>query len=493
MTHWYSHCLSNRNFLNSWLIALCAVFALVACGGGGGSNSGPVNQAAPSTVSGVIQDSSGQPVAGAQIQLAGQTINSATTGRFTFTLASSSESIVMLVKKAGYATNAKDVPVNPGGATDITVRLYADQVSTPFSATAGATLTLNGGASAIIPANGLQTSNGVSYSGIVNVGASYFGPDTLDGVIAFPAPYVGTDAGAQAPLITAGVIEVKLTDTLGNPLQLKSGSPATLTYPATSVSAEAASIPMWYYDEANKMWVRDGLATKQPNGTYQVSVSHFSIWNADFWGVTATIKGCFQNALGKPVSAAGSMGLRGTGWLHVLTGITTSSDGNFTIIMVPAGMPLELYSNALPLSFATLAIPSLVAGEVRQLPACVVANPPVASTVTVIPPSTLFVTTAGSFAGSYSGTYSGAESGTFAITVTPLGQILGTVASKTHPGVIESVSGAVGAGGTVSMSASGQAGIASFQGIATGAGLVSGTWAYTSVTTGSGTFSGKRN
>ena len=375
----------NQKFAIFWLVALCLAFTVTSCGGGGSSAGGWISKTKPSTVTGVIQDALGQPVAGAQIQLAGQTINSATTGRFTLTVTSGSESIVMLVKKSGFATNAKDVPIRPGSTTDITVRIYGDQVSTPFSASAGATLSLTGGASAIIPANGLQTSNGVAYTGTVKVGASYFGPDTLDGVIAFPAPYVGTDAGTQSPLITAGVIEVKLTDTLGNPLQLKPGSPATLTYPATSVSAGAASIPMWYYDETNKIWVRDGQANKQPDGSYQFSATHLSMWNADFWGEIASIEGCLQDAPGKPITNGGLMGLRGNGWGHSLPGYT--EDSKFTIYKVPAGIPLEIYSLAQPAAFVTMAIPSLASGENRKLACMVVTNPPTDSTLYVTPPT----------------------------------------------------------------------------------------------------------
>jgi hypothetical protein len=250
---------------------------------------------------------------------------------------------------------------------------------------------------------------------------------------------------------------------------------------------------MWYYDENSKMWMRDGQATKQLDGTYQASVTHFTMWNADFNGVTATIKGCFQDALGKPVSNAGAMGLRGDGWDHVMSGMAPSMDGNFTILRVPAGIPLELYSNIQPATFATLAIPSLAPGEVRQLACIVVTNPPASSTIVVTPPSSLFTTSAGSFAGSYSGTYSGAETGTFAVTVNSLGQVSGTATSTTYAGLVFTVTGNVGGSGAVSLSASGQVGSASFVGTITGAGSVSGTWTYTSGLSGNGIFSGQRN
>jgi hypothetical protein len=440
-------------------------------------------------------------VANAQVQFAGQTAVTAADGHFSFAVTSSSESMVMLIKKVGYATNAKDVPLKSGATTNFAIKLFADQVSKTFDAAAGSTLSMANGASAVIPARGLQTSAGVIYTGTVTAGASYFGPDTLDGVLAFPAPYVGTDAGVQAPLITAGVIEVKLTDAAGNLLQLKAGSPATLTYPATSVSAGAASIPMWYYDETSKMWLREGVATLQSNGMYQASVSHFTPWNIDFPVPTATIKGCFQDALGRPISAAGLMRLRGTGWDRILFGTAPNADGNFTINWVPSGTPLELYSNTAPSDnsiltqtevFSPVVIPSLAAGEVRQLACVVVKHPPLDSTFFATPPFTLFTTSAGSFAGIYTGTYAGAEYGTFIVTVDPFGQISGSVNSTTYP-LVYSVTGNLGATGTVSLLATGQAGSARFQGTALGAGRVSGTWMYTSGSGGSGTFSGQRN
>jgi hypothetical protein len=177
----------------------------------------------------------------------------------------------------------------------------------------------------------------------------------------------------------------------------------------------------------------------------------------------------------------------------VFYGKELTPDGVLTIIRVPAGIPLELHSNAQPGAFSALAIPSLAPGEVRHLACAVVTNPQGGSTVVLTPPSTLFTTTAGSFAGTYSGNYIGAEQGSFTVFVDSFGQITGSVTSTTFQGSGFAVTGTVGASGTVSMLATGQAGSASFQGAAFGAGLISGTWMYTSGPGGNGTFSGQRN
>ena len=485
----------------SSLVAATATLMLAACGGGGGSgNTATPASPVATTIAGTVQSSAGQPVAGALVQAAGQKATTGADGRFSFDVAALETNTVVLVKKSGFATNAKDAPVATGTTTDITIRLFADQVSSSFSAASGTTLAPNG-ATVVIPANAIQTATGAAYTGTVTVGASYYNPDTIEGVQAFAAPYEGTDAGARAPLITAGVIEVKLTDAAGNPLQLKAGFPATLTYPASSTSAGATTIPLWYYDEAARVWVREGQADRQATGAYLATVTHFTLWNVDFMGLSATIKGCFRDSQGNVALRAGTVGLRGQGWMH--TGTGSNPDGNFTIVLVPANLPLEFYSTALPAAFAPVAIPALAPGEVRQLPCVVVTNPPAAVTFLMPLPTTLFVPpvvtpvppvvppAVAAFAGTYSGTFAGTESGTFNVVISSTGTITGRTTSTTTG--VAGVSGSVAANGAVSLTATqGTAGAASFTGTISATGAVSGTWRYTAGLTGGGTFSGQR-
>jgi hypothetical protein len=351
----------------------------------------------------------------------------------------------------------------------------------------------------VIPANAIQTAAGAAYTGTVTVGASYYNPDTIEGVQAFAAPYEGTDAGARSPLVTVGVIEVKLSDAAGEPLQLKAGFPATLTYPASSTAAGAATIPLWYYDEVTRVWVREGQATRQASGTYVASVTHFTLWNVDFPGATATINGCFRDSLGNAVTRAGAIGLRGQGWMHTGSGFNPDG-GNFTIARAPANMPLELYSALSPAAFAPVAIAALSPGEVRQLPCVVVTNPPAGTTVVVPLPTTVFVppvtspppvAAVAAFAGTYIGTFAGLETGTFNVVISSTGTITGRTTSTTTG--VAGVSGSVAANGAVSLTATqGTAGAASFTGTISATGAVSGTWRYTAGPTGGGTFSGQR-
>ncbi len=481
-------------------IAAFCLSALVACGGGGGGTSPepvPAAQKSPTSLSGTVQDGAGKPVAGASISAAGQSATTGSDGRFALTLSAGTSTIV-LVKKPDFATNAKEAVVDEGTSVNMAITLFADQVKTTFAAAAGASIAVNG-AQVVIPVNAIQTAQGANYTGTVSVGASYYNPDTVAGVQAFSAPYTGTDAGVESSLISMGVIEVKLTDSAGNPLQLKTGQNATLTYPASSTSS-GTSVPMWFYDEAAKIWVREGTATKQANGTFQGTVSHFTQWNADYKGVNASLVGCFRDVAGNVVSKVGTIILRGTGWQISLPG--SNSDGNFTLLRIPAQMPLELVSALNPPSFSPVAIAPLAAGEQRQLPCTTAKQLTITTGLTYsfpatnfVPPPTLPPVTASPFAGNYTGSFTGVEVGTFSVTINAQGAVTGSAVSTTYNGLVSAVSGNVQGNGALSLTASGSAGAANFSGSISSAGAISGTWQYASGSglTGGGTFTGARN
>ena len=482
---------NQKNTLRSVAAALLASL-LVACGGGGSNPVAPVVKV--TAVSGTIRDAAGTPLAGASVTVGASSATTGSDGSYKLDVAAAQSSVV-LVKKTGFTTTAKEVPAVKDRTTQVDVKMFADQVSTTFSATAAASIAVKG-ATVQIPANALKFADGGDFTGTVGIAASYYSPDNLDGVQAFAGPYTGTDGGTQSPIISMGFMEVKLTDNAtGRPLQLKAGAPATLIYPASSNSADAATVPMWFYDETAKIWVREGQATRQADGSYLSTVAHFTLWNVDFWGLTATIKGCFRDAAGQPVTEVGINGLRGTGWNHLIPG--NNADGNFEIILVPANMSLELFSAVSPASFASVAIPALTPGEIRQLP-CIQAI--ASSSNVIVAPTTPFgatttvpvSTSTAVYAGRYSGTYSGVEQGTFSVVVSANGNVSGTNYSQTYNQTFL-VQGQVSANGTLSLTATaGTAGSAQFTGAINPAGAVSGNWNYVGATLG-GTFTGQRS
>lgn len=458
------------------LIGLLIAASLVGgCGGGGsgsdsgaGTSNGTLPPVLTTTVKGKILDKEGQPVAGASIIDGNKKVSSGADGSYELVVSTRSKFAVLVVKKDGYATNAKQVPVATNQPASLDIKLFEDEVRTSFAATAGGTFVTAGEASVKIEPNSVQTANGQPYPGTVTIAVNYFNPDTAEGVEAFPEPYAGIDNGQQSVLRSVGVIEVKLYDSTGRPLQLDAAKPATLTYPATSVAEGESSIPLWYYDEAKRIWVREGAATLQEDGTYQGTVKHFTLWNADIPYLVSQgtrLKGCAKDADGKPAAYV-SATIRGSGLQ--LRGLT-DADGAFEAY-VPSGITLRVgYYAGGKLEGVEVEVPPLTPGEVRQLDCQVISS-------------------VMKYAGSYAGTFDGDDTGTFNVSITNVGVITGS-GNSAEVGIF-TVSGTVAAGGGLSMSTSGTAAGATFSGtIDTATGTVSGTW---SGSGSSGTFSGQK-
>jgi protocatechuate 3,4-dioxygenase beta subunit len=135
-------------------------------------------------------------------------------------------------------------------------------------------------------------------------------------------------------LITYGMTEVNLTDNNGNPLQLKNGTEAEMTFPVPAGKDKnpPATIPLWYFDDDRGIWVEEGTATLKGN-VYVGKVSHFSWHNIDTWEGIVIIKGKVTDCNNQPVK-------------YVLvtvdeTAAITGSTGEYSV-RVPANTPVTV-------------------------------------------------------------------------------------------------------------------------------------------------------
>ena len=89
-------------------------------------------------------------------------------------------------------------------------------------------------------------------------------------------------ANEERGLESYGMIDVELTGTAGEELQIATGKKASLKFPLpASIAGRApASIPLWHFNDTTGLWKEEGAATKTGN-TYQAEVAHFSFWNCD--------------------------------------------------------------------------------------------------------------------------------------------------------------------------------------------------------------------
>lgn len=110
------------------------------------------------------------------------------------------------------------------------------------------------------------------------------------------------------PIESFGAIDVVLTDASGAKVNLASDKQAQINIPiAANMSNAPDSIPLYYYDNVQGIWLKEGQANKVTvNGEsfYQGNVTHFSTWNADRIYETIFINGCVIDNNDQPLANA---------------------------------------------------------------------------------------------------------------------------------------------------------------------------------------------
>ena len=149
-----------------------------------------------------------------------------------------------------------------------------------FKSEEGTTVMVDG-ASVSIPKSGLVNNDGSDYNGMVNISVVYLSPSkNMDPLMPGSDLMALASNGDTTPLISYGMINVEMTDETGNELQLKSGCEAVLKYPAPNKLTAHDTIPLWYFNEENGLWIEEGYSVKKGN-EYIGSVKHFTWWNCD--------------------------------------------------------------------------------------------------------------------------------------------------------------------------------------------------------------------
>jgi Carboxypeptidase regulatory-like domain len=144
--------------------------------------SGPVNDATQvtSSVSGIVLDESSAPIANAVVTSGAATTTTNSNGMFIFqNISLSKENGSVTAVKAGYFKGVRSFKTAAGKNHSVRLQLMARVLSGTVNAAVGGTITSNGGATIIFPANAFVTSTGAAYTGTVNVYSRWIDPTAL--------------------------------------------------------------------------------------------------------------------------------------------------------------------------------------------------------------------------------------------------------------------------------------------------------------------------
>jgi hypothetical protein len=247
---------------------------------------GPVNDLTQviAGVSGIVLDESNAPVANATVTSGTATTTTNSNGMFIFnSISLSKENGSVTVIKTGYFKGVRSFKTIEGKNNTVKIRLMARVLSGTVNAATGGTITSNGGATIVFPANAFVTSAGAVYTGSVKVYSRWIDPTAANLPDIIPGDLRGiTAAGLENILATYGMAGAELEDASGNVLKIAPGKTATISFPipAALSAAAPATITLWHFDDATARWKENGTATKS-GSTYTAQVDKFSFWNCD--------------------------------------------------------------------------------------------------------------------------------------------------------------------------------------------------------------------
>jgi len=292
------------------------------------------------TLRGIVNDINGAPLGGVRVTTGTLIATTGNDGKFSFQQASVIDRrAVIKFEKDGYFTNTRSgvkedemyikAVLQPKGNSNISMKAT-------FASSSAKTLEVAAGMKVELPASSVERADGSAYSGTVNADMLYLDPNNENFASMMPGGDLAaiTSNNNEVMLISWGMTNVNLTDNAGKPLQLKKGSPATLTFPipAGMENNPPATIPLWHFDEEKGIWVESGVATLQGD-VYVGQATHFSWVNLDEPAKRVTIKGKVVDCKGDPVSFVQVKADQTAG--------VTNSKGEYTVV-VPEQTPVTL-------------------------------------------------------------------------------------------------------------------------------------------------------
>jgi hypothetical protein len=258
-------------------------------------------------VNGIVVDENDQPVAGATV-ISGS--NSTITDRYgTFRFRNinlSKANGTVKVTFNGYFNAYRTFVAVAGRINNVRIKLIRKSNSGSFTASAGGTVSITGGAKLVMPANAVSDAGGTAYTGSVNVAMTWIDPSSSDLQNILMGDLRGiTTNNQERGLSTYGMIGVELTGPGGQALKITAGKTAELTFPipASLQGSAPATIDLWHFDEATARWKQEGTATKT-GSNYIAQVSHFSFWNCDAPFPLIDLCMSFKDGNGQPLNNA---------------------------------------------------------------------------------------------------------------------------------------------------------------------------------------------
>jgi len=252
---------------------------------------------------GLVVDEQNNPLPGVLVRVGSQSVLTNSDGYYLMrNVAMYDKKTAVIFELGGYFTVTESVQAYAGETNYVLAKMMAKVIAGKFDNGGGGSITDAGGNVTVsLPANAID-----GYTGNVNVYIGFMNPEDDDFLEVAPGNFEGwiEDGGYITTLASFGMAYIELLDDGGNELQLADDVYAELNFniPASLQGNAPDEIPLWYLDEEEGIWVRDGSAIKE-GSSYFGKVSHFTPWNCDVPGAEPLdVDVCFKDHQGNDIN-----------------------------------------------------------------------------------------------------------------------------------------------------------------------------------------------
>jgi hypothetical protein len=299
-----------------------------------------VCQSGPAIQEGQILDSTSKlPLQGVAVTLDGCTATTDENGNYILSNIPEKSRAVVNFEYEGYYKNSAVIAVEQysKGTTSLSPNHLVYELDTydkteSFDSAVEKTVEAQTGAFARFYNDSYSKASGELYTGSVSVSLAYENTYTDHGKLAFPGEYKGKDsAGNIVPLTSYGYMAVEIEDNQQNALSLNTAG--VVNFPAVA-ELTASSVALWYYNYGTGLWIEEGAAARQSDGSYAAQISHSGTWSLST--ASTELPGIYRAKMvyenGNPVKDARVSAI-GSNWIQ--TDLSTDTDGIFEIKVIP--------------------------------------------------------------------------------------------------------------------------------------------------------------
>jgi hypothetical protein len=218
---------------------------------------------------------------------------------------------VLDIRAEGYANNKRTVIARTGASTHLDVRLLPFAAQASFSADSGGT----------VEGDGAKASFGVGAidaGGTVKANLYVLHTDDERDLPAFPGDFL-TDN--EEKLEGFGALSLQLVDDSGDEVPLNPDGEVEVEIPVTADAPD--ELPLYYLDEGNARWMRQGTLSGCGDGVCEGVVSGHSWWSLGEVMETSCAEVCVDTISGDPAVGV-SVRVQGSSYNSISYGYTRS-------------------------------------------------------------------------------------------------------------------------------------------------------------------------